>query len=105
MSEEKFEDAAALEAWLKGKDVDPVKATAVSEALFNEGYDQPSTLIGISSDQLERLGVSILLSVELSNKLKEPQPNGKLRCCSRIHFCIQLFFEYGNDSLFLYSNL
>jgi hypothetical protein len=105
MSEEKFEDAAALEAWLKGKDVDPVKATAVSEALFNEGYDQPSTLIGITSADLKASGLKPAIAQSLSNKLKEPQPNGKLRCCSRIHFCIQLFFEYGNDSLFLYSNL
>jgi hypothetical protein len=26
------------------------------------------------------------------------EPNGKLRCCSRIQFCIQFLLEYGNLS-------
>ena len=85
MSEEKFQDAAALEAWLKGKDVDPEKAAAVSQVLFDKEYDFPSTLIGISSDDLKAIGLTIPVAQMLSNKLKErPQQNGELRCCSRI---------------------
>jgi hypothetical protein len=101
MSEEKFEDAAALEAWLKGKDVDPVKATAVSEALFNEGYDQPSTLIGITSADLKASGLKPAIAQSLSNKLKEQQQDGELRC----YFYILVFkccFEYANEAVFLY---
>jgi hypothetical protein len=103
MIEEKFQDAAALEAWLKRKGVDEDDVAQAAETLFTvkegKGVKKSTQLLNISSDQLERLGVSILLSVELSNKLKEPQPNGKLRCC----FVFNLLFEYGNDPLFLYS--
>jgi hypothetical protein len=85
MSDEKFQDAAALEAWLIGKDVDPEKAAAVSQVLFDKEYDFPSTLIGISFEALARAGISDPVAQMLSNKLKErQQQNGELRCCSRI---------------------
>jgi hypothetical protein len=80
MSEERFENAAALEAWLKIKDVDPAKATVVSETLFNEGYNQPSTLIGITSADLKTCGLKPAIAQSLSNKLKEQQQDGELRC-------------------------
>jgi len=73
MSEEKFQDASALEAWLKGKDVDSGRAATVSEALFSKGFDQPSTLIGISSAQLEGKGITTPTAVHISNKLEKEQ--------------------------------
>ena len=73
MSEEKFRDAAALEAWLKGKDVDPEKAAAVCQTIFHKGYDLPSTLIGISSEELTGCGISNPVARHISNKLKESQ--------------------------------
>jgi hypothetical protein len=82
MSEEKFQDASALEAWLKGKDVDPEKAAEVSQALFDHGYNLPSTLIGISFEELTGYGISNPVARHLTNKLKEAAPqqqNGKLR--------------------------
>lgn len=83
MSEEKFQDAVALEAWLKGKDVDPEKAAAVCQTLFAIGYDLPSTLIGISSEELAGCGISNPVARHISNKLKESQQqNGELRHCS-----------------------
>jgi hypothetical protein len=95
MSDEKFQDAAALEAWLIGKDVDPEKAAAVFQALFDKGYDFPSTLIGISFEALTRAGISDPVAQMLSNKLKERQQhNCELRCCSRI-FLYSICLEFS----------
>ena len=71
MSEEKFQDAAALEAWLKGKYVDPENAAEVAPILFTKGFNLPSTLIGISFEELTGYGITIPVAQSLSNKLKE----------------------------------
>jgi hypothetical protein len=95
MSEEKFQDAAALKAWLIGNDVDPEKAPAVCQTLFDKGYNLPSTLIGISFEELTGCGIGNPVARHISNKLKEQQqPNGKLRCCSRIHFVFSVLFDF-----------
>jgi hypothetical protein len=89
MSEEVFQDASALEAWLKGKDVDPVKAAPAAAILFVKEFDSPSTLIGIGSNELQACGLAIPVAQHIHNKLKDPhqQPNGELSCC----FCIFVF--------------
>jgi hypothetical protein len=89
MSEERFQDAADLEAWLKRQYVDPEKAEEAAPIVFDKGFDSPSTLMGISSADLQASHLAIPLAQSLSNKLKpQQQQNGELRCCSRIHFCI-----------------
>jgi hypothetical protein len=92
MSEEKFQDAAALEAWLvntKGVDKDDIADAATK--LFLKGFNKPSTLIGISSAELREYEIPIPRAKHLSNKLAkdQQQQNGKFRCCSRILYCIQ----------------
>jgi hypothetical protein len=72
MSEEKFQDAAAVEAWLIGKDVDPEKGAAVSQVLFDEGFNLPSTLIYTSFKELTGYEISDPVAQHLTNKLKEP---------------------------------
>jgi hypothetical protein len=92
MSEEKFQDAAALKVWLITKGVDEDDAAVAVDKLFADGFNKPSTLIGITSADLKASGLKIAIAQSLSNLLapKPEQQNGKLRCCSRIHFCIQL---------------
>ncbi len=84
MSEEKFQDASALEDWLKGKDVDPEKGSAACQALFDKGYDLPSTLIGISFEALTRAGIRNAVARHLTNKLKEQQPTGEFQDASAL---------------------
>jgi hypothetical protein len=96
MTEEKFQDVAALEAWLIEKQVPVEFATEAAPILFGARYLYPSTLIGISFGPLTRAGISDPVARSLSNKLEkqEQQQHGKLRCC----FCILVFnvlFEYG----------
>lgn len=74
MTEEKrFEVKEELEEWLKSRGVDEDDASEAAQTLFAKGANKSTKLIGISSDQLERLGVPTLTSVELSIKLKEDQ--------------------------------
>jgi hypothetical protein len=74
MSEVKFQDAAALEAWLvETKGVDPAHAAAVFQVLFDAGFDLPSTLIGISSADLRDYEIPIPRAKHLSNKLAKDQ--------------------------------
>ena len=58
MSEEEFNDAAALNAWLVSKGVPPHKAAEVAPTLFGKEFDSPATLEGISSTQLEKNGLT-----------------------------------------------
>jgi hypothetical protein len=90
MSEKTIQDAANLKDWLiTTKGVDPAIAAAASQALFNKGYNLPPTLIGINFEVLTRAGISDPCAQSLRNKLRDQQKIGKLRWCSRIHFCIQ----------------
>jgi hypothetical protein len=81
MSEEVFVNEAALEAWLISKDVPAAKAEVAAKKLYAAGFDCPSALVGISSDDLKASGLPIPLAQSLRNKLATPQQNGKLRCC------------------------
>jgi len=49
--------------------------------LYAAGFDCPSALVGISSDDLKASGLPIPLAQSLRNKLATPQPIGKSRCC------------------------
>ena len=74
----RFNNKDELENWLKGQGVDEDDAGKAAETLFfkdGRGVTKSTQLLNISSSQLERLGVSILLSVELSNKLKDQRPS------------------------------
>ncbi|KAL3931283.1 MAG: hypothetical protein SGARI_004247 [Bacillariaceae sp.] len=73
MSEEQFEDAAALEAWLVSRGVLQNKAKDAAGILFTKGFDSPSSLIGISSGDLKESGLSIPTAQTLSNKLREEE--------------------------------
>jgi hypothetical protein len=73
MSEVKFQDARALEAWLKEKGVDPDFAPFCFPLCF-----LPSTIIGISPELLRTFEIDVPVAQQMSNRLKEqPQPNGK----------------------------
>jgi hypothetical protein len=76
--------------------VPETKATAAAVTLFDKAFDSPSTLLGISSADLQASGLAIPLAQLLSNKLKpQQQQDGELRCCSRIRIFNLLFeFEY-----------
>jgi hypothetical protein len=73
MSEEKFQDAAALKAWLKGKGVDDDDAFEAANQLFAKGFNKPSTLLNITFEILKSEGVADPLALELSHVLKEQQ--------------------------------
>ncbi len=70
-SGEEFKDASELKVWLEGKGVRKKVASMTASTLFEQGFDTPSTLLGISSEQLERSGLSIPSANELSNVLKQ----------------------------------
>ena len=73
MAEDKiFEDKAQLEDWLKGRGVDERRVVA-SGLLWENEFNRPSTLLGISSDDLKEVGFSIPVARHLSNKLKLDQ--------------------------------
>jgi hypothetical protein len=93
MSEEKFQDEAALKAWLKKNGVDEDDADEAAKILFANKFNKPSTLIDITPDLLQISGVSVPLAMTLSNKLKDKQQqNGKLRCCSRMAFLYSICY-------------
>lgn len=72
MSEdEKFASKDGLEKWLKSRRVDERKAAAAM--LFPVGYDEPASLIGISSDALRRAGLSDPPAQTLNTKLEKKQ--------------------------------
>ena len=102
MSDEKFESAETLRTWLISKDIDSGKAATACTGLFTQGFDQPSTLVGISGEELTGCGISTPIARHISNKLKEPQQDGELSCCSRI-LVFNMVFEYENAALFSYS--
>ena len=77
---EEFSDASELKVWLEGKGVREKVASATASTLFQKGFDTPSTLLGISSEQLERSGLSIPNANELSNALKQVSLNLYLWC-------------------------
>ena len=66
---EEFKDASELKVWLEGKGVREKVASATASTLFEQGFDTPSTLLGISTEQLVRSGLSIPSANELSNAL------------------------------------
>jgi hypothetical protein len=81
MSEEKFQDAAALEAWLIGKKVPKEYAEAAAPSLYLHDFFYPSALIDTPSADLKAIGLTTPVSQSLSNLLaKDQQPDGKLRC-------------------------
>ena len=77
---EEFKDVSELKVWLEGKGVRKKVASTTASTLFKKGFDTPSTLLGISSEQLERSGLSIPFANELSNALKQVSLNLCLWC-------------------------
>ena len=69
-SDEDFTSQDKLQRWMEGRGLSPTKASAAAEVLFKNGFDSPSTLIGVSSADLQRAGVSIPIAQSLSNKIK-----------------------------------
>lgn len=68
---EEFKDASELKVWLEGKGVRERVASMTASTLFEQGFYKPLTLLGISSEQLERCGLSIPSANELSNALEK----------------------------------
>lgn len=112
--EEVFGTEGALKAWLESKGVGERKAAEAAPVLFDKGFDNPDTLNGISSTQLERNGLTTPLAQLLSNKLAKPQQqDGKLTCCRlfscslccsnidiRLIFILLLSLQMLNDDCF-----
>ena len=86
MSDEKFESAEVLKTWLLGKGVDSdlENRANASENLWQMMYWYPSTLEGITFEELTGCGIIPPVARHISNKLEKQQPNGEWRCCSRI---------------------
>ena len=74
MSDDKFKSAEDLKVWLINRGVDSGKAASANEWLFPQGYDQPSTLIGIHAEDFDHEIVSDAVARHISNKfIKEQQ--------------------------------
>ena len=69
----KFESKDELQTWLSSRGIDEEDAGTAASALFTYGFKKQSTLLGISSDYLLRVGLDVPLAMELSNKLQQPQ--------------------------------
>ena len=70
MSEVKnFDSKDELEDWLKIRGVAQVDASAAANVLYPD-FNEQDALLGISSDDLKSVGLSIPLAMKLSNKLK-----------------------------------
>lgn len=74
----KFESKDALQTWLRSRGIDEENADAAAAKLFTEGFKNQSTLLGISSDLLLRVGLNVPLAMELSNKLQPSQQNQQI---------------------------
>ena len=72
---EEFKDASELKVWLEGKVVRKKVASTTASTLFEQGFDKPLTLLGISSEHLVLSGLSIPSAYELSNALKQVSLN------------------------------
>jgi NAD-dependent DNA ligase len=74
MSEENFQDAATLEAWLKGRGVDDDDVGDAAFKLFASKFNKPSRLLGITIQELKEYAeIEGPVARELSNKLKDQQ--------------------------------
>ena len=95
MSEKKFQNAADLEAWLRGKDVDTEMAAAACQKLFDGGYCFPSALIGITFEEMTSYEIRAPVARYISNKLQESQQkHGEI---SRFSNGFDLFFFVINN--------
>ncbi|KAG7341278.1 hypothetical protein IV203_023229 [Nitzschia inconspicua] len=65
-----FTSPDELQQWIENKGVSPKKAAQTAATLFKHGFDSPSTLIGISSANLQQVGIPVPVAQSLSNKLK-----------------------------------
>ena len=83
---EEFSAASELKVWLQGRGVREKVASATASTLFQKGFDAPSTLLGLSSEQLERNGLSTPSANELSNALKQVGLNFVLVVFSSLFF-------------------
>ena len=90
MSENKFENADALNAWLREQQVPEDFAVQGAHTLFENNYVYPSALQNITRDQLHVMNIIGPISNTLFNKLKDPPPQ-------------QQDGEFAVALLFLYS--
>mmetsp|Transcript_13595 Transcript_13595/g.29850 ORF Transcript_13595/g.29850 Transcript_13595/m.29850 type:complete len:315 (+) Transcript_13595:94-1038(+) len=67
--DKKFRSKSELEEWLKARGIDEDDVRQAAETLFAHGFNKPSTLWGISSDDLKEVGLSIPVARHFSNKL------------------------------------
>ena len=77
--DEKFSNDDALADWLEKRGVDDAGEAAA--ILFAKGFNKPSTLWGISSDDLKEVGFSIPVARYICNKLMIEQKQQQVRCC------------------------
>ena len=69
----KFTSEDELVEWLKGRGLAEEDASAAAQVLYPESFDEPDSLLGISSDDLKSVGLSIPLAMKLRNKLSQDQ--------------------------------
>jgi hypothetical protein len=72
-TEQRFKDKDELQAWLISKRIPEDKSKTASDTLFDQGFDSPNSLMGISSADLQLCGLAIPLAQLLSNKLEKQQ--------------------------------
>jgi hypothetical protein len=76
-NDKKFESKDDLEAWLKLRGIDEDDVGEAAKKLSAKKFNKPSRLLGITVEMLLKAGFEDHLALELSNKLKDSQPNGK----------------------------
>lgn len=65
-----FDSQDQLELWLENRGVQTDDASTAADVLYPAGFNEEDALLGISSDQLQKSGLSIALAMKLSNKLR-----------------------------------
>ena len=64
----------------------------VFRAMLKKKFNKRSRLLDITVEELKSdVGIENPLARELSNKLKQHQSSGKLRCCCFLYSCILLY--------------
>lgn len=74
--DEEFSTADELKAWLLERKVNEKLLGNHAVALFEHGFITKTSLLGISSDDLKAVGLSIPVAQEMHNKLEQQQQKG-----------------------------
>lgn len=97
----KFASKNELEEWLKRQGVDGQKATQAAEGLYRNGYDMPSTLLGVTVEEFVKINVSGPIARHLSNKLVQQKRPVAFLVGATVRGALQSSSARGNVFKFL----